>query len=33
LDVRLVKQFVWEKLSKKVQFLWLDNDDMIIRCT
>jgi hypothetical protein len=33
LDVRLVKRFVWEKLSKKVQFLQLDNDDTIIRCT
>jgi hypothetical protein len=32
LDVRLAKQFVWEKLSKKVQFLHLDNDDMMKRC-
>jgi hypothetical protein len=28
----LAKQFVWEKLSKKVQFLHLDNDDMMKRC-
>jgi hypothetical protein len=30
-EVRLVKQFVWEKLSKKVQFLHPDNDDMMIK--
>jgi hypothetical protein len=28
-DVRLAKRFVWEKLSKKVQFLQLNNDDMM----
>jgi hypothetical protein len=29
LDVRLAKRFVWEKLSKKVQFLQPNNDDMM----
>jgi hypothetical protein len=29
LDVRLVKHFVWEKLSKRVQFLQPDNDYMM----
>jgi hypothetical protein len=29
LDVRLAKCFVWEKLSKKVQFLQPNNDDMM----
>jgi hypothetical protein len=29
----LAKRFVWEKLSKKVQFLQPNNDDMIKRCT
>jgi hypothetical protein len=28
-DVRLAKRFVWEKLSKKVQFLQPNNDDMM----
>jgi hypothetical protein len=28
-DVRLAKHFVREKLSKKVQFLQLNNDDMM----
>jgi hypothetical protein len=28
-DVRLAKCFVWEKLSKKVQFLQPNNDDMM----
>jgi hypothetical protein len=28
-DVRLAKHFVWEKLSKMVQFLQPSNDDMI----
>jgi hypothetical protein len=27
--VRLAKRFVWEKLSKKVQFLQPNNDDMM----
>jgi hypothetical protein len=31
-DMRLAKHFVWEKLSKKVQFLQPNNDDMIKRC-
>jgi hypothetical protein len=29
LDGRLAKPFVWEKLSKKVQFLQPSNDDMM----
>jgi hypothetical protein len=29
LDVRLAKQFVWEKLIKKIQFLQLGIHDMI----
>jgi hypothetical protein len=29
LDVRLAKHFVWEKLSKKIQFLQANNDDMM----
>jgi hypothetical protein len=28
-DVRLAKRFVWEKLSKKEQFLQPNNDDMM----
>ena len=28
-DVRLAKHFVWETLSKKVQFLQPSNDDMM----
>jgi hypothetical protein len=28
-DVRLVKRFVWEKQSKKVQFLQPNNDNMM----
>jgi hypothetical protein len=28
-DVRLAKHFVWEKLSKKLQFLQPNNDDMM----
>jgi hypothetical protein len=28
-DVRLANRFVWEKLSKKVQFLQPNNDDMM----
>jgi hypothetical protein len=31
-DVRLAKSFVPEKLSKKVQFLQPNNDDMKKRC-
>jgi hypothetical protein len=31
-DVRLAKHFVRKKLSKKVQFLQPNNDDMIKRC-